>query len=489
MATIFLTLLRLIFAACLCASLSAVAAPSPAPDDAEIQSWINVWVPSCNASSIYQHDCQAVFEGAVPAGVASSACPGNWGPGDCWAVKGTRSGGSTVGTYQTGFFRYSCPVGWSYTGGQCVCAGSPSTCSTNGPPPPDSQCPNQEARNAERAGSAQQGLSESAAYAFMRGAAGGSSAYCVNGCVVMAGTAQCGGLNGVWWCQTSGDSALAKACGGPGIGSFDGSSFAPMPNASPGTITQEITAEKPPAGKCPGTINGVQVWVPCDSTASTSTSTSSATSTTPVTSTGTVPGGSGTVTVTKSGETVCDRNGCTTTYKTTSTMSNPDGKGGTTSTTAQGTSQVAETKAEYCKRLPSDPTCSGMSGFSGDCKTAWTCNGDAVQCATAKAVNDEACLWNKETDESKLFRAELAKSQAPGSGSGTGGSGTIALSSNSFDRTELLGGGNCIQDLTVTVAGRSVTLPLSRYCSWLAILGNIGVALSFLVASRIVGAS
>ena len=50
----------------------------------------------------------------------------------------------------------------------------------------------------------------------------------------------------------------------------------------------------------------------------------------------------------------------------------------------------------------------------------------------------------------------------------------------------IMGGGACFQDKTVQVMGQSFTLPISTVCPYLAILGNVLVVVSCLVAARII---
>ena len=56
-----------------------------------------------------------------------------------------------------------------------------------------------------------------------------------------------------------------------------------------------------------------------------------------------------------------------------------------------------------------------------------------------------------------------------------------------IDKTDVLGGDmSGVQDLSVVVAGQNIVLPFSKVNPWLAILGNLMVAVSFLLAFRIV---
>lgn len=49
-----------------------------------------------------------------------------------------------------------------------------------------------------------------------------------------------------------------------------------------------------------------------------------------------------------------------------------------------------------------------------------------------------------------------------------------------------LAAASCFGDLNITVWDQAVTLPLSSLCQYLAMLGNILVAVSMLMAARIV---
>jgi len=123
--------------------------------------------------------------------------------------------------------------------------------------------------------------------------------------------------------------------------------------------------------------------------------------------------------------------------------------------------------------------------FGGSCDAGFTCKGDVIQCAIAQEQHKRNCqLYVQKTAESKLYLLESVKT-----GNRTldlPGNETIDLNGR-IDTTDALGGGSGVQDLNITVAGQSITLPFSVLNSPLAILGNILVAISFLLAFRIVG--
>ncbi|TWG38202.1 hypothetical protein ATF69_2144 [Acidovorax delafieldii] len=124
------------------------------------------------------------------------------------------------------------------------------------------------------------------------------------------------------------------------------------------------------------------------------------------------------------------------------------------------------------------------NGFGGSCISGFACEGDAIQCAIAKEQYARNCkLFDDTSAESDLYNANKGKT-----GNQTGdlpGNETISLSGR-IDTSDPLGGGGCIGDLSITVWGHGVSLPLSNLCQYLAMLGNILVAVSMLMAARIV---
>ncbi|WP_407080951.1 virulence factor TspB C-terminal domain-related protein [Delftia tsuruhatensis] len=58
--------------------------------------------------------------------------------------------------------------------------------------------------------------------------------------------------------------------------------------------------------------------------------------------------------------------------------------------------------------------------------------------------------------------------------------------SGKLSQDDLLGGGQCISDLSVTVWGTEVSLPMSRICPGLEYMGWVLVAVSSLAGFRIV---
>lgn len=63
---------------------------------------------------------------------------------------------------------------------------------------------------------------------------------------------------------------------------------------------------------------------------------------------------------------------------------------------------------------------------------------------------------------------------------------SVSIGPGNFDQSDALGGGGCNLNKTVVVRGYSVALPFNVLCDPLAVLGQILVAVSLLLAARIV---
>lgn len=125
------------------------------------------------------------------------------------------------------------------------------------------------------------------------------------------------------------------------------------------------------------------------------------------------------------------------------------------------------------------------SGFGGSCG-AYTCDGDAIQCAIAERIHKSACQW--ETVDQALV---TAGTDAISGGSQPAGhpfaDPTISAVqfSSVIDQTNRLGGG-CPADVAVSVGGRSFVIPWSAQCDKLQLVGQLMVAVSMLAAAMIV---
>ena len=124
--------------------------------------------------------------------------------------------------------------------------------------------------------------------------------------------------------------------------------------------------------------------------------------------------------------------------------------------------------------------------FGGACGAGFSCEGDVIQCSIAKEQHVRNCkLFDEKSAESMLY--EQNKGKEGNQTTDLPGNETIDMQGR-IDTSDALGfGSGGVQDLNITVAGHSVTLPLSLLNQYLSMLGNLLVAISFLIALRIVG--
>lgn len=192
-------------------------------------------------------------------------------------------------------------------------------------------------------------------------------------------------------------------------------------------------------------------------------------------------------------KTVCKDGKCTTTTTTTTTTTN---KATNTTTTTTTTNSKEDGKGEFCKADPKSAQCDGTgtgkgggegekSAFGGNCAGGFTCTGDAIQCAIGREQHKRACkLFDDKSPESLLYEAN--KEKQGNQAKDLEANETIDIAGR-IEQTDLIGGGSGVSDLSITVASTSVTLPFSNLNPYLAALGNLLVAVSMLMAFRIIG--
>lgn len=276
--------------------------------------------------------------------------------------------------------------------------------------------------------------------------------------------------------------STGAVCSGTGAGSSPTGD--PADPSNPPADPDPPPVEPPPdsckVGQCPGSVNGTAVCVPCTNTTSNTSNKSDTTNNTsnPDGTPGTPPGGSspnGTSTNTTTNTTRCIGGKCTTTS--TSTTANPDG------TTTTRTDKKEETQEDFCMKNPKSPMCVEGS-FGGACAGGWTCTGDAVQCATAKAVNDQACALKVDPGNSVLAVGNAAL--AGGDGSGHPRSSITDINVGSLNQSNPWGS-SCPADRTLTTfMGEAIVVPLSSACSSFQMMGNLLVGLAMLAGAFIV---
>jgi hypothetical protein len=241
--------------------------------------------------------------------------------------------------------------------------------------------------------------------------------------------------------------------------------------SSPNISTQPTPDPSKP-GYCPGTVNGTPVSVPCK-TSKTEVQTDTESAASPAS--GASSSSTGKTSEVK--ETTCNAAGaCTTTITTVSLSADGTSKTGTTKGTTDAES------SDLCKANPQLAICQ-VSGFGGNCAGGFTCKGDAIQCAIAKAELETQCEFTKPTDASAIGLAAAAAASGPAI---PASSATFTLEGR-IDSTPLFGGTACtVTDGSVSVGGQTLALPFSHMCESLNVLSLALRAFAFLVAGFIV---
>lgn len=276
-------------------------------------------------------------------------------------------------------------------------------------------------------------------------------------------------------------------------GKLDGK---PGDNGLACTVGTGDTPAIPKPEKCPkgytGTVNGVEVCV--DKVPDSGVE--------PGSSETTVDDGTNTTTTRTNSNTTCENGRCTTTTTVTTTVTN---NASGTSTNSTNSTTTTQSQSDFCKANANAKLCGGSglpnidgggsggggngeedpSSFTGACAGGFQCKGDAIQCAIAREQHIRACrLFDKESPESKLY--EEFKGKEGDQTKELPGNETFSISDKINTSDALGAGGAGLSDLSLTVWNQQVTLPLSMLNQYLAALGNVLLAVSFLLAFRIV---
>lgn len=238
------------------------------------------------------------------------------------------------------------------------------------------------------------------------------------------------------------------------------------------------------AGTCPGTVNGQTTCLPCTSSnPATNTSTNIKTTTS----------ATGETTKTSTTTTATDDGSKATSSSSTTTTVIPAGGGTPTTTTTTQTSTVSgndptrkDEVTKFCEQNPNSPICKGSS-WGGSCG-AFTCEGDAVQCAIARDQYQRNCqLFDQTSPQSDLANQIIAGNDPGASANPAALANRANVSmSGTISQTPFLPSGG-LSDQTVSVyKGTSVVLPWSSLNQYLSIMGSIVVAFALIFAVRVV---
>lgn len=255
------------------------------------------------------------------------------------------------------------------------------------PPPPD--CPSGQVRNTV--------TSECQPPCHAAGTAGGSDyvspftthppTVCRDGCSLTVGGGTTIPHSGGTWYMVTGLVHTGNFCSGAegASGSGEGTSYDEPGDPEPVKVTPEEDPPRCKAGQCPGEVNGVYMCVSCSDVATPEKPVTQYDKKTETSTTGTPPDQT---TETKTTETKSTHDGSgtvTTTTTTSTTKTDPSG----TTTTEEGKTEKKESEDSYCKENPTSVFCK-EGKWGGGCG-AFTCDGDAVQCAIAKEIHQRNC--------------------------------------------------------------------------------------------------
>lgn len=189
---------------------------------------------------------------------------------------------------------------------------------------------------------------------------------------------------------------------GEGEGNGEDESYDSPEDLDPIAVTPDEDPPRCGAGQCPGQVNGVYTCVSCTDIASPEKPVTTYDRKTETTTTGTPPNQTTETTTT---DTKATHDGSGTVTSTTTTSTTKTDANGTT-TTEEGKTEKKESQESFCKENPTVAFCKNGK-WGGGCD-AFTCDGDAVQCAIAKEIhqrNCEAAKSNAYTDMTDAAQA------------------------------------------------------------------------------------
>lgn len=140
---------------------------------------------------------------------------------------------------------------------------------------------------------------------------------------------------------------------------------------------------------------------------------------------------------------------------------------------------------QFCIDNPTLPECAPSQIV--DACNAFTCSGDAIQCAMAQSQHDVICQYTAETNPN----LDVGKAMIAGTDTTILNPAAVAnrLSvpmSTSLDSSSPIAAA-CPADVPFSLMGQNIVIPLSLLCSTLTVLGNVFMALAFLSAAKIIG--
>lgn len=318
-----------------------------------------------------------------------------------------------------------------------------------------------------------------------------STVICLNGCGFGIKNERCtgqktDGLSLRLYCEATTSNSLGSMCA-DGIGGVSGAAPAPPnPCQNPGEsccLSRGLAYQN---------VNGVGTCV-------TPSANNPVTGSKPVTTTGTTSTGGtdfntfpglppGTVSASSTASTKWEDQGDTikSRTETKTTATNASGVSSTSTTQTEKT----QPKADFCKENPNLDLCK-TGAFGGKCG-AFTCDGDAVQCAIAKETYQRNCtLFDDKTSTEYQNFEKMRNGLDVMDGKNPldpANKGTVDLAGTAgeIDTKRLFASAQCLPNKSVDVLGHSVTIDSSKFCDVVALMGYLFVAVATLNAARII---
>ncbi|MFL9611422.1 virulence factor TspB C-terminal domain-related protein [Methylobacillus sp. Pita2] len=174
----------------------------------------------------------------------------------------------------------------------------------------------------------------------------------------------------------------------------------------------------------------------------------------------------------------------------TETTTNPDGS----------TTSTSEPQESYCQKNPNAQLCkeadkeNEKGSWGGGCGS-WECDGDAANCAMARKIHQDRCddiegmqqFENAATQGQRLLHGESDEDVTAYLNREGDGNRTINVGSLVSDSGPYSFGASCISDVQFSIGGHSVSVPFSKICPYLEMIGYFLLAAAYLAALRIVG--
>jgi hypothetical protein len=187
-------------------------------------------------------------------------------------------------------------------------------------------------------------------------------------------------------------------------------------------------------------------------------------------------------TQTKVTTTTCNGTGCTSTTTTTDRDASGDVTG--TSTSTDSVANKANEVQKFCNENPQSSICK-ISSWAGACG-AFTCDGDAVQCAIAREVHQRNCELDAAAAPTTGTVGE-AKDALAGVPDPTGSAfrnPTPNALPGMFDTTDLMAA-SCPAAHSITVLGAELSISVQPVCDLAALIRPLVIGFSLLLGVRI----